>query len=258
MRRTKRIVQVGTQRRSSPFFIEARSHMKEIGDVHLVNSWWLNYSKDLRRRKLEGKLDWEKWLGPARKRDLDPARFFNWYYFRDYGGGMLTGQASHIVDAINMFMGSGYPTAVTCSGGRVNVKGAEITETASMSSEYPENYLAIFTIGYKAMHYRWFNDQLKQFHGTKARLDVAREWYKLWPQSEENHMKPSIEVDRLGSFEPASRAHIRNLLDCVKDRKEPNATVEMGQWTNVSLSMALESMRTGRRMRFNTDTKRMV
>ena len=256
-RRAGRIVQVGTQRRSSPFFLEARSRMSEIGKVHLVNSWWLNYVTALRRTPLEGKLDWERWLGPAPKRELDPVRFRNWYYFWDYSGGMLTGQGAHIIDAINMFMGSSFPSAVTCAAGRVNVDGAEIPETASMSIEYPGNFLAVFTIGYKAMRYRWFNDQLKQFHGTEARLDVAREWYKLWPQSDDVPLRPSLEVDRAGSFEPATRAHIRNFLESVKSRRDPSATVEMGQWTNVALCLAMESIRAGRRLRFNQPTKRI-
>src|SRR5690606_3678362 len=115
-------------------------------EVRLVTSQWLNHQKGLSDRKLTGKLDWNQWLGSAPKRDLDETRFFNWYYFWDYSGGLLIGQAAHMVDAIQWFMNSREPLAVTCTGGRVDLPGAEIPETASMAMEFPEDYLATFTI----------------------------------------------------------------------------------------------------------------
>ncbi|MCP5119275.1 MAG: Gfo/Idh/MocA family oxidoreductase, partial [bacterium] len=230
-RRNRRVVQVGTQRRSSEHFMAARELMSDTGEVRLVNSWWLNHQQGLRDRKIEGKLDWKQWLGAAPQREMDETRFFNWYYFWDYSGGLMVGQAAHIVDAIHWFMGASFPTAVTATGGQVNLGGAEIPETTCMAIEYPQNFLAVFTLGYKAMRYHYFNDQLKQFHGSQARLDVGREWYRLYPQSREIEMKPSVEVLKPGSFGPATIAHIRNFMECVKSREDPTATVEVGQWT---------------------------
>jgi len=257
VRRTKRVCQVGTQRRSADLFIEAQKVMASgaVGDVHLVNSWWINYRDRLEPRQLKGKLDWKKWLGPAPQRELDPLRFYYWPWFWDYSSGMLS-QASHIVDGINMILGSSYPMAVSCQALRVNVEGSEVPETASMTIEYPENFQAVFTVCYKAMQYNGFSDQMKQFHGTKARFDVGRESYTLYPQSKEVEMRPSIDVKRPGSFDEATRAHVRNFLDCVRSRKNPTATVEMGHATNVSLCMAVQSIKSGRRMRWNATTNK--
>jgi predicted dehydrogenase len=260
VRRTKRVVQVGMQRRSYDVFQEAKAIMDSgaLGQVRLVNSWWLNNQASLRQSKLGGTLDWQQWLGSAPKRELDPTRFFNWYYFWDYSGGLMVGQAAHVVDAIHWLMNSKFPSAVTCAGGRANLEGAEVPDTTSMAIEYPENYLAVFTLGYKAMRYHFTNDQLKQFHGDKARFDVGREGYALYPQSAEVDIKPSKQVHRVGTFEPATRAHIRNFLECIKTRKDPNATVEMGNWTAVVLCMAMESLRQGRRMRWDGAKRDMV
>lgn len=260
VRRTKRVVQVGTQRRSFDLFIEAKKIVDSgaLGEVRLVNGWWLNHQKSLRQAKLDGKLDWEQWLGPAPKRELDPMRFFNWYYFWDYSGGLMVGQAAHVIDAIHWFMNSSYPLAVTCAAGRVNLSGAEVPETTCMSIEYPENYLAVFTVGYKAMRYNFFNDQMKQFHGSKARFDVGRESYALYPESNEVEMKPSIEQRRPGSFAPATRAHVQNFLDAARARKDPSATVETGQATNIVLSMAIEALRTGRRLRWDAAARKAM
>jgi predicted dehydrogenase len=260
VRRTKRVVQVGMQRRSYDVFQEAKRIMDSgaLGEVRLVNSWWLNYQAGLRQSSLKGNLDWQQWLGSAPKREMDPTRFFNWYYFWDYSGGLMVGQAAHVVDAIHWLMNSKFPTAVTCAGGRANLAGAEVPDTTCMAIEYPENYLAVFTLGYKAMRYHFSNDQLKQFHGSKARFDVGREGYALYPQSAELDMKPSQQVRRPGTFEPATRAHIRNFLECIRTRQDPNATVEMGQSTAVVLCMAMEAMRQGRRMRWDAARRDMV
>jgi predicted dehydrogenase len=250
VRSTKRVVQVGTQRRSSPLFLDAKKVMDSgaTGPVRLVNSWWVNYQAGLSPRKLEGQLDWKQWLGPAPAREVDPVRFFNWYYYYDYSGGLLIGQAAHIVDFVHWFMGSKAPTTVSCMGGEVNLKGAEIPETACLTAQYPENYLSVFTIGYQAMRYALYNDQMNQFHGTKARFDVGRENYALWPQSLALDMKPSIEVKQPGSFTPATRAHIRNFLECIQTRQDPNAPVEAGLSTVIVLSLAIDSLRQGRVM----------
>ena len=259
-RRTKRVVQVGTQRRSFDLFQEGKKIMDsgQLGDVRLVNAWWLNHQGSLRSAALKGKLDWDQWLGTAPKRELDPMRFFNWYYYWDYSGGLMVGQAAHVVDAIHWFMNSTFPVAVSCSAGRNNLDGAEVPETTCMQMEYPENYLAVFTVGYKAMRYNLMNDQMKQFHGSKARFDVGRESYALYPEDYKAlDMKPSVFKREPGSFGGAVRLHIRNFLDCVRTRQDPTATVEMGQLTNVVLCMGMEALRTDKRIRFNPSTKRM-
>jgi predicted dehydrogenase len=259
VRRTKRVVQVGMQRRSAPLFVEARDIVAsgKLGDIRLVTSAWYNNQASLSDRKLAGDLDWKQWLGRTPERPVDALRFFNWYYFWDYSGGLLIGQAAHIVDCIQWYMNSQEPVAVTCSGNKPALAGAEVPETATISIEYPENYLAVFTLGYKAMRYNTFNDQIKQFHGNKARLDVGREWYSLYPESSAIEMKASVEKRAPRSFDLATIAHIRNFAECVASRKDPNAPVEAGQATNIVLCMTMDSYRAGKRLRWNAGTRRV-
>jgi predicted dehydrogenase len=258
VRRTKRVVQVGMQRRSAELFLEGKKIMDSgaLGDVRLVTSAWYNFTPAFRSRPLGGDLDWKQWLGSAPDRPVDPMRFFNWYYYYDYSGGLLVGQAAHIVDCIQWYMNSPAPLAVTCTGGKVNLPGAEVPETATIAIEYPENYLGIFTLGYKAMQYSMFNDQIKQFHGNKARLDVGREWYSLYPEQKTAiDMKASEEKKKPGSFAFAAPAHIRNFLECIRTRKDPNAPVEAGQGTAIVLAMAMDSLRAGKRLKWNPQTR---
>jgi predicted dehydrogenase len=139
----------------------------------------------------------------------------------------------------------------------VHLERAEIPETAVIAMEFPEDYLATFVIGYKAMKYRTTNDQIAQYHGSAARLDVGREGYALYPASQEQVMKASEQTLQPGAFDRATRDHIRNFLECIKTRQDPNAPVENGHATNVVLVMALKSLREGRRVRWNAAQRRM-
>lgn len=260
-RRTKRIVQVGTQRRSYDLFLDAKRvrETADMGSVHLVNAWWYNRQDSLRKANIEGKIDWAQWLGPAPKREVDATRFFNWYYYWDYSGGLMVGQAAHAIDAIQWFEDRQYPLAVYASGGEPNLKPAEIPTNTSMSIEFPGNLLVVFTVGYQTMRYASHIDQMKQFLGTKARFDVGRESYALYPENPKaTRLEPTVQEARPGTFGAATRMHIRNFLDCVRSRKDPNATVEMGQYTNVVMCMAIESLRTKRRVTYDERARRMV
>jgi predicted dehydrogenase len=260
VRKTKRIVQVGTQRRSFPLFQEAKGILAsgEVGDVRLVNGWWYNHQTSVRQGNFQGEIDWKAWLGTAPKRDADPARFFNWYYYWDYSGGLMIGQAAHIVDSIQWLMNSGIPSAVVVGGGKPNLAGVEVPETTTMCLEYPENYLATFTVGYKAMRYSGTLDQLVQYNGSKARFDVGRESYALYREDPKAiELKAAKQKVEPGTFNSATRMHIRNLLECVKSRQEPNAPVEAGHATSVALCMAMEALRRGVRARWNERQKRI-
>jgi predicted dehydrogenase len=258
VRSSRQVCQVGTQRRSYDLNQEAKQILDSgvTGPIRLVNVWWMNHMVSLGKPQLKGKLEWDLFLGPAPRRPLDPLRFVHWLQFFDYSGGYLIGQAAHIVDSVQWMMKSTYPLAVTCAAGQVNLEGGEVPETASLSVEYPENYLLVFTITYKGMRYRMANDQMQQFHGTKARFDLGRESYALYQESSAVELKPVREKRQPDTFELASRAHVANFLECMRTRKDPVAPIEVGNSTNIVLCLAIESMRAGRRVRWNQTAKR--
>jgi predicted dehydrogenase len=258
VRRNKRVAQVGTQRRSYDLYLEAKGIFDSgvTGPVRLINSWWLNSWKGgLSKAALKGKLHWDLFLGGAPKRPMDPVRYFNWLQFRDYSGGLLNGQAAHIIDGIQMMMNSTFPTAVTCTGSKIITEGADNPDTATMTVEYPD-HMVVFTLSYKAMKYRLYNDQMQQFHGSTARMDLGRESYAIYQESSAIELKPSRHREAPDTFESASWAHIRNFLECVRSRKDPNATIEMGQHTSVALCMATQSLKAERRVRWNAAARR--
>jgi predicted dehydrogenase len=259
--RTGQIVQVGTQRRSYDVFLQGKKvfDQGDCGKVRLVTSWWYNQFLKLNSRKLQGKLDWKRWLGSAPERPVEELRFFNWYYFWDYSGGLMVGQAAHVIDAVNMLMGSTYPTAVTAAATATHLENAEVPETTNVTIEYGDDFLLVFTLGYSAMRYLPPHDLHKQFHGLKARFDIGRENFALYPAQLERELWPKEKLEKFGSFHPgATIQHIENFVSCCRTRKPPNATAEIGNHTNVALCMAMESMRSGKRMTFDRQAKRMV
>jgi len=247
---------VGMQRRSYQLYQRARDIRAAgtLGDVRLVRTWWIN--NDLGSKpaeKLDGKLDWEQWQGPAPHHAFDPDRFHNWRSYRDYSGGIVADQGAHIYDSIHLIRGVGYPMAVNASAGRVHNPKWDTPDTVVVAAEYPEDFLGIFTINYAGMHYPGRLDQLNQFDGDQARMDVGREFVNVYPQANPD----TASITEKGSFGEATDAHVMNFLECVRSRKEPNATVEKGFHAALVIQLANLSLEKGRRMKWNAAERKV-
>jgi len=256
VRNSDRIVQVGMQRRSYPLYLKARDIRAAgtLGSVRLVRTWWINNGlASGPPDPLKGPLDWEQWQGPAPRHAMELDRFRNWRNYKDYSGGIVADQGAHIYDSIHLIRGVGFPSAVNASAGSVHGKQSETPETVVVVAEYPEDFLGVFTINYAGMHYPTRLDQLNQFDGDEARMDVGREFFSVFPQASPE--TPAITAT--GSFSQATDAHIQNFLECVRTRKEPNAPVEKGFQAALVIQMANLSLEAGRRVKWNAQTQKV-
>lgn len=253
--KSKSIVQVGMQRRSYELFQKARDIKSSgtLGAVRMVRSWWLNTAIQASNARLKGPLDWEQWQGPAPHRPLDPARFFDWRSYSEYSGGIVADQGAHVYDGIHLVMSAGFPLAVNASAGRPQKPGVDTAECVVVSAEYPEDFIAVFTINYAAMRYKTRNDQLNQFDGDQARMDLGREQLSVFKQGAEEEAA----ITATGSFNKAAEVHVRNFLDCVRTRATPNAPVAKGFQAALVVQLANMSLRQGRRMKWNASTQKV-
>jgi predicted dehydrogenase len=251
-KKTKNIIQVGMQRRSYDLYLEGRDLVSsgQLGTVRMVRSWWLNnYLGDRKATRLEGPLDWEQWQGPAARVAPDPDRFFHWRFYSEYSGGILADQGAHVFDGIHLLMGAGAPSAVTASAGKSHRAAGDTPESVVAIAEYPEDFIAAFTVNYAAMQYKLRNDQLNQLDGDRARMDIGREDLKVFLKGAED--EPAIVKKSARGFGYATDLHVQNFLECVRTRKTPTAPMRVAFQAALVVQMANLSLKSGRRCRWN-------
>ena len=227
VRKTKQIVQVGMQRRSSEMVRRAKMLVDEgvLGRVSLVKPMWnWNISGALDNSPLPGKLDWKRFLGPARERDLEPMRFRAWRLFWDYSGGNMTDQGTHLMDVTQWFTNTSDsgPLSAVCHGQIVKYVGSEVPDVFCAAFEYPKN-MVTWTLDYCNSY---DNGWSVTFMGDKGTLVMDEAGFRIYaePWAKKENREP-VFTERGGI---PVESHVANFLDCIKTRKEPNCPVEIG------------------------------
>jgi predicted dehydrogenase len=141
-----KVLQIGSQYRSSLVYLKAHEMMQSqaIGKLNTVEAWldrntaigaW-EYSIPLDADQKT--CDWAQFLGSAPKRDWDPARFFRWRNFRDYGTGVAGDLFVHLLTGIHTVTGSLGPTRVFATGGTRYWTDREVPDVMLATMDYPE------------------------------------------------------------------------------------------------------------------------
>jgi predicted dehydrogenase len=222
VRKSKQVVQVGMQRRSAESIIKAQKLVADgiLGQVTLVKpQWHWNIAKELNNKPLDGKLDWDRFQGSAKKRPLEPMRFRSWRYFFDYAGGNMTDQGTHLMDVVQWFMQSGPPVSAVAHGYVAKMKGAEHPDVFSAVYEFPK-FMATWTLDY-ANSYQ--NGWSITFMGDKATMILDEYGYTVYSEPWKPGAEPVTKVEAPVPVE----AHVQNFFDCMRSRKDPNCTVEI-------------------------------
>ncbi|MEN6535717.1 MAG: Gfo/Idh/MocA family oxidoreductase [Bryobacteraceae bacterium] len=227
VRKTKSIVQVGMQRRNEKSYADIKKFVEDgaLGRISLVKLEWNRVSLGPPDNSpLPGKLDWKRFLGPARPRPMEPMRFRRWRYFWDYSGGPMTDMGAHMVDIVQWICHSGPPQSAVCYGRVAMMKGAETPDIFSSVFEYP-NFILTWTLNY-CNSYR--GDQpLMEFQGDKGTLVVSDRKQQMYrePWMAKENREPIYSAPHADGN---VNAHVVNFLDCVRSRREPACPIEVG------------------------------
>lgn len=232
VRKSNRIVQVGMHRRSSPAMFQAKKVIDDgmLGRITMIRTQWKgNYGRPS-STPLEGKLDWERFLGPAPRRPLDPFRFRRWRSFWDYSGGNTTDQGTHLMDVIQWFTGSGTPRSAVMMGQIAKMVGGEAPDAFCAVFDYP-NFVATFTLNYSNDYQTHWSFE---FQGDRATLVIDDQGFSVYEEPPmralitrtwwNEHSKPVLQA----AARVIDEDHVTNFLECLRTRKQPTATVEIG------------------------------
>jgi predicted dehydrogenase len=291
-RRTKRVVQVGTQNRSGPPFQRARELVRQGKLGRIVSAANSNF-----RNVMPGfgnppdqppppELDYDMFLGPAPKRPYNPNRsIYHFRWFWDYSGGQMTNLGQHSLDLVHWFLGAKGPKTVYSVGGRWFLKdNCEVPDTQDVIMEYPgfnvtcqyrEATSGVGGLGMGGL----------MFYGTQGCLPVSRSGFELHPDPVVNpnnvvagilgvkghpvggpQLEPegpkrawtSPQKDDSGDAIKDYSRHARNFLDCIKSRQQPLSDLESGHEVATACHLANISLKTGRKLTWDAAKEEVV
>lgn len=267
VKRSGRVVQVGTQMRSYPQSTPAKEALagKALGSVLKVEQarngykpYWIGYGGDSYRDAppTAADVDWSAFLLEDKQRPFNAIHYRDWYGFREFSLGPQTNLMVHFIDLVHYVTSVEFPRYAVSLGGTFHWKqnGYDVPDSIEVAYEYPEGFLVRYatSFGNGAGNFaKWF--------GTRGTLDAK----SLSPRATwEMTGDGSGEADRITKpilFEPREVvSHMQNFLDCVRSRKQPIAPIEAGFSHSVAVLMADAAFTKGRRMTYDAAQRRIL
>jgi predicted dehydrogenase len=259
-----RVVQVGTQQRSGEHFQKAVELVRsgKIGKVTLAETWihGNQYPEGIGNPPDSDPppwFDWDWWLGPAPKRPYNVNRaIYNFRWFWDYSGGILTDWGTHLMDIVHWAMGVDAPKTIMATGGKYVLEdNRETPDTLEVMYQYPasavsgKEFVVRFSNRVANDHGPDGHSYGIQFYGTDGTLFIDRGGYTLWPEA--SRLGPerfNSENVISGGGSAQHYPHVLNFLDCLKSRQKPNSNVEtMHRSTSAGLLGAI-AFKLGRKL----------
>jgi predicted dehydrogenase len=288
VKKSNRIVQIGTQQRSWHHFQEAAKLFHEGYVGTSVNHCQMcppggggggggqrGAQATSGPQPIPEGFNWEMFQGPAKRKPFEPGRR-GWRGWYDYGGGNLTDWGVHLTDIMNWFMKTDGKAPLLTSASaqyvRIPRNPERVPDTYAVTWQY-ENFVATLSNamipGLQDPRDLYGNF----FFGEKGVLLVNRIGYEVKPyistpprtaapNPNAPPPAPAIEAKKFkdpsgmseiadSSFGSATHRHVRNFLDCVKSRQQPVCNIEIGFYSTLPTLLAIVSVKEGRTVRWD-------
>ncbi|MFC5407837.1 Gfo/Idh/MocA family protein [Larkinella bovis] len=278
-RKYNKVVQVGTQRKSTPHLIDAKKNIVDTGllgkvkHVEMCCYFHMRANGNPETQPVPAFLDYEMWTGPAPLRPYDGLPHIRWWRtFKEYGNGIMGDMCIHMFDTVRWMLQLGWPTKISSQGGiYVQKEGkSNIADTQSAVFEYPElncvwqhrtwgtpnnpEYPWSFTL-YGDKGTLWASTMQYDFipmdkDGKKIHKDVVYEKEK-YP---EDNTEERIELNAA----PATRLHMLDFLAAIEKKSRPVADIEEGHISTASCLLANLSMELKRPLVYDPKKREVV
>jgi predicted dehydrogenase len=277
-RKQQRVVQVGTQRRSTPHLIEARDRFineGKLGRIALVEIYCYYHMRATENPPdidPPPYLDYEMWTGPAPMRPynilIHPRR---WRAFMEYGNGIVGDMAIHMFDMTRWMLGLGWPKRVSSEGGILVDKQSKANISDTQTAVFDYDDLKVVW-----QHRTWGDAPDPQyqwgatFYGDKGTLKAGVFGYDFKAAGGgaavhrdvtyelEQYPEDKTEPDLEKHVAPAIRYHMKNFLAAIDSRGKPVADIEEGYISTTSCILANMSMKLGRTLAWDAEKQRIA
>jgi predicted dehydrogenase len=239
-----KVVQMGTQQRSSPHTIEIidKIHSGLIGRAYYAKAWYSNTRKTIGTGKpapVPAQLDWDLWQGPAPRRPYtDNVQPYNWHWFRIYGTGEALNNGTHEVDVCRWALDVDYPQRVTATGGRYQFQDDwQFYDTLVTSFDYKDKMISWEGKSCQGMKF-YDRDRGAAIMGTTGTVVVDRDGYEIYDlngkkTSEFKTGKNTSSSDLRGA-DSMTDAHFKNFIGAIRSGEKLTAPIAVG---NVSVTI---------------------
>lgn len=266
-----RVVQVGTQRKSTPHLIEAKKKFVDsglLGRVHHVEIccyYAMRNNSNPPVQTVPDFFDYEMWTGPAPWRPFDGLPHRGWWRaFMEYGNGITGDMCIHMLDTVRWMLGLGWPTKISATGGILASQGGKsnIADTQTAIFEFEE-------LNCVWQHRTWGTPADPEYpwafklYGEKGTLCGSTMKYDFIPTGKSEKIHGDVVYDRVNYPEdltekdielnaaPATRLHMKNFLEAIDQGTQPVAHIEEGHISTACCILANVAMQLGRPLRYD-------
>jgi predicted dehydrogenase len=247
-----RVIQVGQWQRSNAHFQSALETLRsgELGKIRMVKSWaYMGWMKNIPIKPdtaVPAGVNYEKWLGPAKKRPFNQNRFhFNFRWFWDYAGGLMTDWGVHLVDYALLGMNAKDPKTIMASGGKMAYPddAAETPDTLATVYDFGD-FIMLWEHAQAINGGNYGRDHGIAYIGNNGTLVLDRNGWEIIPEGK------NMEARMVKRSDDGLANNTKNFIEVVKSRdfSKLNAPVQAGATVATVCQMGNIAYKTGKKL----------